>query len=392
MPDVKAIQTELRANGLDGWLFFDHHHRDPIAARVLGLGTEGMTTRRWFYHIPSRGAPRKLVHRIEAGILDSLPGKKSVYSGHEELHRGLARLLTGGRVIAMQYSPKNNIPYLGIVDAGTIELIRSYGKKVVSSADLVQKFEAVWTRTQYASHLEAGKIIDRIVRDAFGRAAAFARERKALTEFELQQWIVDRFKAHGVASDERPIVAIGANSGNPHYEPTEKSSKSIRTGELLLLDVWGKLQKPGSVYYDITWTGFLGKEPPKKIREVFGVVRAARNAAVTFVQSAVAAGRAIRGWEVDRVARDVIRKAGYGRYFVHRTGHSIGRDVHGNGANMDGLETHDDRKITPFTCFSVEPGIYLPDFGIRSEVDVYVDESGASVTGEVQDEVLALFA
>jgi Xaa-Pro dipeptidase len=391
MPDIKAIQSELRSSHLDGWLFFDHHHRDGIAGRVLGMG-DGMATRRWFYFVPSRGTPRKLVHRIEAGMLDHLPGKKTVYSGHKELHRSIPEMLKGARTIAMQYSPKNNIPYVAMVDAGTIELVRSFGKKVVSSADLVQKFEACWTRAQLESHLEAGKIIDRVTREAFRRAAAFVQEKKALTEHELQQWIVDRFRANGIVSEDRPIVAIGANAGNPHYEPTEKNSKRIRAGEMLLLDVWGKLDKPGSVYYDITWTGYLGNEIPAKYKRIFGIVRDARDAGVKFVLEGVAAGRSLQGWQVDRAVREVIRKAGYGKYFTHRTGHSIGQDVHGNGANMDGLETRDDRRIVPHTCFSIEPGIYLPEFGVRSEVDVYVGEREARVTGAVQEEMLALLA
>jgi Xaa-Pro aminopeptidase len=392
MPDIKAIQAEMRASKIDGWLFCDHHHRDPIAARILGLDGHGMATRRWFYFIPSRGEPRKLVHRIERGALDSLAGRTEAYSSWEELHKGVAKLLGSGRTIAMQYSPENNIPYIGLVDAGTVELVRKLKKKVVTSADLVQKFEAVWSAEQLASHMEAGAILDRIVQSAFARAASFVREGRPITEYELQQWIVGRFHANELSTAEPPVAAVQPNNGNPHYEPTAGASRPIRAGDLLLLDIWAKCDRPGSVYYDITWTGYLGQRVPDAYARIFRIVRDARNRAIEFVSERVAHGRAIHGWEVDGVARETIRKAGYGKYFVHRTGHSIGQDVHGNGANMDGLETRDDREIVPRTCFSIEPGIYLPEFGIRSEVDVFVSESEARVTGAIQNEILALLA
>jgi Xaa-Pro aminopeptidase len=392
MPDIKAIQTEMRANKIDGWLFYDHHHRDPIAAHILGVGKNGMATRRWFYFIPAKGEPRKLVHRIEQGALDGLDGAKLVYSGWEELHKNLPKLLAGSKKIAMQYSPENNIPYIGLVDAGTIELLRKFKKKIVSSADLVQKFEASWSREQAEGHFEAGKIVDRITREAFQRAAAFVKEGKPLTEDQLQQWIMEQFHARGLSSDEPPIVAVQPNNGDPHYAPKAGSSRPIRAGDLLLLDIWAKLNRPGSVYYDITWVGYLGNRVPDSYAKIFRVVRAARDNAVKFIQEGVAKKRQIHGWEVDGVARKTIQRAGYGKNFVHRTGHSIGQEVHGNGANMDGLETRDDRKIVPRTCFSIEPGIYLPEFGMRTEVNVYVDEKEARVTGAIQEEILPLLA
>ena len=390
MPDIKAIQSEMRDSKIDGWLFYDHHHRDPIAANILGVGKNGMATRRWFYFIPAKGEPRKLVHRIEQGALDGLEGKKLVYSGWEELHKNLPKLLAGSKTIAMQYSPENNIPYIGLVDAGTIELLRKFKKKIVSSANLVQKFEASWSHEQAQGHFEAGRIVDRITREAFARAAEFVKEGKPLTEDQLQQWIVDEFHARGLTSAEPPIVAVQPNNGNPHYAPVAGSSRPIRAGDLLLLDIWAKREIAGSVYYDITWVGYLGNRVPDSYAKIFRIVREARDNAVKFIQEAVAKRREIHGWEVDRVARKTIEKAGYGKYFVHRTGHSIGQEVHGNGANMDGLETRDDRKIVPHTCFSIEPGIYLPEFGIRSEVNVYVDEKEARVTGAVQEEILPL--
>ena len=392
MPDIKAIQAQLRASKIDGWLFYDHHHRDPIAAHLLGIDGNGMATRRWFYFIPSRGEPRKLVHRIEQGALDCVSGSKNVYSGWEELQSGLRKLLSGSTKIAMQYSPENNIPYIGLVDAGTVELVRKLKKKVVTSADLVQTFEATWTVEQLASHLEAGKIIDRITRGAFEAAAASVEDGNPITEFELQQWILDQFRENGITTAEPPVAAVQPNNGNPHYEPKEGASRPIRAGDLLLLDIWGKFAKPGSVYYDITWVGYLGKRVPGAYSKIFGIVREARDRAIDFVKESVARGRTIHGWEVDRVARESIRKAGYAKNFVHRTGHSIGQEVHGNGANMDGLETRDDRNVVPRTCFSIEPGIYLPEFGIRSEVDVYIGEREARVTGAIQEEVLALLA
>jgi Xaa-Pro dipeptidase len=389
MPDIAAIQTALKAGKVDGWLFYDHHHRDPIAGHVLGLDASAMTTRRWFYFIPAKGEPRKLVHRIEGGMLDSLPGKVLAYSGWRELHKSLPKLLEGSSTIAMQYSPENNIPYIGLVDAGTVELVRRLKKKIVSSADLVQIFEATWSDAQLHSHLEAGKRIDRICREAFERSATFVRDGRPLKEDELQAWILAQFKSAGLTA-EPPIVAVQPNNGNPHYEPRPGVGLPIRAGDLLLLDMWAKLDIPDSVYYDITWVGYLGERVPDSYANIFKIVRLARDRAIEFVQKSVARGREIRGWEVDRVARESIRKAGYAKYFVHRTGHSIGREVHGNGANMDGLETRDDRKLIPRTCFSVEPGIYMQDFGIRSEVNLYVGEKEARVTGAVQTEILAL--
>jgi Xaa-Pro dipeptidase len=392
MPDIRAIQAELKASKIDGWLFYDHHHRDPIANHVLGLDENGMATRRWFYFIPSRGEPRKLVHRIEAGMLDSLEGKKFEYAGWEELHKTLPKILSGSKRIAMQYSPENNIPYIGLVDAGTIELIRKLKKKVVTSADLVQKFEASWSSEQLESHLAAGRIVDRIRQGAFEQAAASIEDGKPISEYELQQWMLARFQADGLTTAEPPIAAVQPNNGNPHYEPKAEGSRPIRAGDLLLLDIWAKSTAPGSVYYDITWVGYLGQRVPGSYAKIFEIVRGARDRAVDFVKTSVAKGREIHGWEVDRIARDTIRKAGYAKYFVHRTGHSIGQEVHGNGANMDGLETRDDRKIVPHTCFSIEPGIYLPEFGVRSELNVYAGEREARVTGAIQEEILPLLA
>ena len=392
MPDINAIQKALREANLDGWLFYDFRHRDPIAHRILGLSMESMATRRWFYLVPAKGEPRKLVHRIEAAMLDSLPGSKLIYAGQDELRKNLPRLLARRKKVAMQYSPKNAIPNVSMVDAGTVELVRSHGRKVASSADLVQVFEACWTPAQYQSHVEAGRVIDRVREGAFLKAAQHVRSGTALSEYDLQQWVLEQFQRNGIVTDEPPIVAVGPHAGDPHYEPKADGSSPIREGDLLLLDMWGKRNAPGSVYYDITWMGYLGASVPGKFAKVFRVVRDARDSAIGFVRENIAAGRSIQGWQVDRAAREVVRKAGYAKHFVHRTGHSIGEDVHGNGANMDGLETQDVRRIIPSTCFSIEPGIYLPEFGVRSEVNVYVDSREARVTGAIQTEIAPLLA
>jgi Xaa-Pro aminopeptidase len=391
MPNIQAIQAALREQELDGWLFYDILHRDPIAYRVLGLD-HVLAKRRWFYMIPAKGEPRKLVHKIEAATLDSLPGEKMLYAAAQELENNLKKLVGRAKKVAMQYSPNNSIPYISLVDAGTVELIRAQGCKVLSSADLVQQFEAAWTPEQLASHRAAGRIIDAITQAAFTEAARRVSAGEAFTEFDLQEWIVDQFRANGVVSDSAPIVAVGPHSGDPHYEPQRGASSPIRRGDFLLLDIWAKTAAPNSVYYDITWTGFLGDKIPAKCAKIFSIVRDARDAAVEFVQKNVKAGRAIQGWQVDRAAREVIRKAGFANSFVHRTGHNIGQEVHGAGANMDGLETRDIRQIIPHTCFSVEPGIYLPEFGVRSEVNVYIGDGQAEVTGPAQTEVLRLLS
>jgi Xaa-Pro aminopeptidase len=385
--DLARLQHELREQRLDGWLFFDHHFRDPLAYRVLRLTVPRTPTRRWYYVVPAEGEPRGLAHRIEAGMLDPLPGEKTFYSSWEEQVAGLAKITRGLKRVAMQYSPKCAIPYVAMVDAGTLELVRGVGLEVVTSAELIQVFEACWTAEQLESHLEAGRRVDRV------RAAAFAlvRERTssgaAIEEVEVKRFIRDGFEKAGMVTDHGPIVGVNANASNQHYEPTDELSQPIHRGDLLLIDMWAKLDQPEAVYYDITWTHFLGDNPPEEIRNVFAVVTGARDAAIECVKSAVAARRPLQGYQVDDAARAVIRQAGFGEYFTHRTGHSIGTEVHGNGANMDNLENHDDRRVIPWTCFSIEPGVYLPKFGIRSEVNMFVGESEARVTGEIQREL-----
>jgi Xaa-Pro aminopeptidase len=388
---LSDVQSDLRAAKLGGWLFCDFRGRDPIAQRILHLPA-GMRTRRWFYFVPAKGKPKKLVHKIEAQSLAALPGETFYYSAQRELAANLKKILAGTKNVAMQYSPKNAIPYVAMVDAGTVELVRSCGAKVATSADLVQKYEACWTPEQLHSHLEAGQAIDRIVREAFALAAKGVRERKPVTEYQLQQWILREFDQAGLTTEEGPDVAVNGHASDPHYAPSQDHPTPIAAGDLLLLDVWGKTKTPESVYYDISWVGYLGSTVPEKFAKVFKVLVAARDKAVALIQASVASGKALQGWQVDQAAREVVEKAGYGKYFIHRTGHNIGTTVHGNGVNMDGLETHDSRHLIPGTCSSVEPGIYLPEFGMRSEVNVYVGKDQARVTGALQTEILALLA
>ena len=387
---LAEIQAALRDEGLDGWLFFDHHRRDPLAYRVLQFTPGSPVTRRWFYYVPANGEPRGLVHRIEAETLAALPGRIAHYSDWGGLADGLREILGGARRVAMQYSPNCAIPYVAMVDAGTVEAVRGLGVEVASSANLIQYFESKWTKAQLEMHLEAGRRMDRIRDEAFQAIGAKLRAGSRVTEWEMKQFLLDRFRQEGLVTDHGPDVAVNANASNPHYEPLQEICSEIKKGDLVLIDMWAKLDRPESVYYDITWTGYCGETPPEELRKVFGIVREARDRAVKRVQNAVAAQQELHGYEVDDAAREYIREQGFAEYFFHRTGHSIGTEVHGTGANMDNLETHDDRKIIPWTCFSIEPGIYLPAFGIRSEVNVFVGEGEAKVTGEVQEEIVRI--
>jgi Xaa-Pro dipeptidase len=386
--DLKAIQSALHERNIDAWLFYDHHHRDPIAYRVLGLPENAMVTRRWFYIIPREGEPTKLVHRIEAGRLDSLPGAKREYSSWRELWDNLQAMLVRHRTVAMQYSPNNLIPYIGLVDAGTVELIRSFGKEIVSSGDLVGRFEAAWSEEQIASHFAARDAIDAIVPECFKEIGRRVRK-GGTTEYEIQQWLAEAFRRESLVTEDLPVVAVNANSGDPHYGPQAQGSAAIHDGDFILLDIWAKKNTPNAVYYDITWTGVLGTPTEKQV-EIFTIVSGAREAGVKKVVEAFAGKRRIAGWEVDHATREHINTAGYAQYFTHRTGHSIGMNVHGNGANMDNLETKDDREIIPNTCFSIEPGIYLPEFGVRSEVNVLTRNGAAEVTGKIQNELVLI--
>ncbi|MDT5159588.1 MAG: hypothetical protein QOH51_3945 [Acidobacteriota bacterium] len=398
---VREIQAALKEANLDGWLFYDFRRSDPLAYRILRLGDRGVTTRRWFYYIPVIGEPVKVVHSIERFRLDALPGRKIIYRSWQELHSAVGDALSSGglksrrvllRKIAMQYSPNNDIPYVARVDAGTIELVRSTpGIGVVTSADLVQQFEATMTPEQLATHREAADKLHRIILEAFAEIARRIRAGEATTEYDIQQFINRRLNEEGMTAG-GPNVSAGVNSANPHYQPDATHSAPIRRGDFVLFDVSEKLKKPGAIVADQTWTGYVGESVPDEYVRVFNIVREARDSATEFVRAAVREGRTIRGAEIDDVARGVIKRAGYGEQFTHRTGHSIGEEGHGNGANIDNFETRDSRRIIARTCFSIEPGIYLEGrFGIRSEINVYVSEKEAEVTGQpIQTEIVAI--
>jgi len=392
MFDLAAVQTALREQQLDGWLLYDFRGLNVLARRVLGFGTDALLSRRWFYFVPARGEPRKLVHRIESQALDAYPGSRQIYLRWQELEAGVGQLLAGARRVAMEYVPRNANPYVSRVDAGTIELVRSFGVDVVSSGDLVQEFEASWDDEQWAMHLEAAQH----TRSAYDAAFAFirqgTRQGAKVRETQVQQVILDHFRKHHLLTDHPPICAVGPHSGDPHYAPGPASDAPIGEGDFVLIDLWAKCDKPRAVYSDLTWTCFVGREVPARYRDIFNIVAAARDAAIARVREAFAKKQVLKGWEVDNAARQVIEQAGYGQFFCHRTGHSIGQETHGNGANMDGLETKEERRVLPRSCFSVEPGIYLPEFGVRSEVNVFVDAKGeVHVTGgKPQTEVVAL--
>lgn len=391
---LEAIQAALRDHAIDAWLFYDHHYRDPIAYRILGLPEGALVSRRWYCAIPAEGEPRKLVHRIEAGRLDSLPGSKGVYSSWQELDAGLAAMVAPYKRIAMQYSPRNAIMYVSMVDAGTVEALRALGKTVASSADLVSRFEAVLTEEQIASHYEAQRAIDGIVAEGFREMGRRVRpmfgEEGRVTEYDMVQWLQEAMRREDLVWDHGTNVSVNENSADSHYEPEAASAREIRNGDFVLIDIWARKNRPGTCFYDITWTGVVGREPSDSEQHVFETVKAARDAAVDAVSSAFAKNRPIAGWQADDAARAVIDKAALGEFFTHRTGHNIGNILHGNGAHLDNLETHDERLILPNTCFSVEPGIYLDTFGVRSEVNMIATPGKAAVTGRVQQELVRI--
>lgn len=387
--NLQAIQEALRASGADAWLFYDHHYRDPIAYRVLGLGEGLHVTRRWYYLVPAYGEPKKLVHRIESLRLDSLPGTKEEYSSWQELEAKLETLTAGVTKIAMQYSPRNAIMYVSLVDAGTVELLRSWGKEIVSSADMVSYFEAVLTEEQVASHYKAQVLLDEILNAGWKQIGERVRS-GGTDEYTMVQWLAEKIEQAGMVTEHGPNVSVGPNAADSHYEPKRETSRAIRQGDFVLIDIWSKMAgDPKAVWYDITWTGVVGREPSEREQQTFATVVAARDAAIKAVEDAFAANRPIAGWEADQAARDVITAAGQGTWFTHRTGHNIATELHGNGAHLDNLETHDERLILPMTCFSVEPGLYYPgEFGIRSEVNMITRPGRAVVTGKVQRELV----
>ena len=388
--NLSEIQLALRNQQLNGWLFYDHHHRDPLAYRILGLDENAHVTRRWFYLIPAEGEPKKLVHRIESGRLDALPGSKAEYSSWQELEAGVATMLAGTTRLAMQYSPRNAIMAISLVDAGTIEMLRELGKDVVSSADLVSQFEAVLSEAQIATHYVAQEKIDRILQAGWQELGVRIRG-SGVTEFAMVEYFQQAMQREGLVWEHGPNVSCGANSADSHYEPSAANSLPIRHGDFVLIDIWARVDQPGSCFYDVTWTGVVGRKPSEREELIFTTVRDARDAAVKAIQQAYASGVAIAGWQADDAARTVVQDAGFGAWFTHRTGHNIATDLHGNGAHLDNLETHDERLLLPNTCFSVEPGIYFAgEFGVRSEINMMTCPGQADVTGRVQTELVRI--
>lgn len=388
---IPAVQGALREEGLDGWLLYDFHGSNPIARRLAGLDNGSkMTTRRWYYLIPASGEPRKLMHAIEPFNLDHLPGGKTIYSQRETLASGLKSVLGGLKRVAMEYSPNNAIPYISRVDAGTVEAVRALGADVVSSGDLVQRFEAVWTAEAIRTHRAASEALYRIKDRAFDLVRQTRRAGGAISEIEVQRAMVGWFEDEGLVSDAPPVVGAQENAGNPHYMPTEAKHRAIGGNEVVLLDLWGKLPSPGAVYADITWVGFTGTSVPENVQRAFTAARDGRDAAIALVRSRVAAGQDVRGFEVDRACREVLEQHGFGAQFIHRTGHSLGTEVHGNGVHMDDYETHDERRLIPGTGFTIEPGVYTAEFGVRTEINMVVGDREATVTGPLQTEFVLL--
>lgn len=392
MFDLVSIQKALKELKIDGWLLYDFRGSNVLAQRVLTIDPNSIGSRRYFYFIPAEGDAKKLVHRIEQGALDHLPGEKTVYLKWQELEAGVGSLVSGMKTVAMEYSPRNANPYISRVDAGTVELVRSFDVEIVPSGDLIQLFEATLSDEQWDLHREAQKHTDTAFSVAWKFIAEGVREHGTVEESAVRKRIMDHFAEHKMVTYHAPIVGLGSHSGNPHYETGTGEITAIKEGDLVLVDLWAKLDKPAAIYSDLTRMGFVGEEIPEKYQKIFRIVADARDAAIECARLAFAEDRPLQGWEVDLAARIVIEKAGYGEFFVHRTGHSIGQETHGNGANMDNLETHDERAVMRRTLFSVEPGIYMEEFGVRSEINVYVDaDGGVHVTGgELQTEIVPI--
>ncbi len=394
MFDLSSIVETLRNFQIPGWLLYDFRGSNVLALRVLGIPESEAKSRRFFYYIGADGTTRKLVHRIESGALDHLPGDdKTVYLTWQELEAGVAKLLTGVRRVAMEYSPRNQNPYVSKVDAGTIELVQSCGVEVVSSGDLVSYFESRWTPAQWEQHLRADRLNQQAFELAWRFIAESVRGGRAIHESDVQDHVMAFYDQHNLTTYHPPIVGVGPNSGDPHYAPQRGSDRPVRTGDFVLLDMWCKLREPAAVYTDLTKVGFVGDTVPAEYTKIFQIVAAARDAGIELVRQAFAQQQPLYGWQVDQAVRDVIEQTGYGKFFFHRTGHNIGQETHGNGTHIDNLETQDGRLILPETCFSIEPGIYLPEFGVRSEVNVFIDRQQAvHVTGGVQTEVIPVLA
>ena len=381
---VEQAQEYMAAHPVDGWLIYDYQGMNPTLAAVAGPAHN--VTRPVFALVPPSGKPLLLAHAVDEGRFD-LPGwDVRRYTGQSGLHAQLRALLAPLRAVAMEYSPRATLPRASRVDAGTVELVRSFGPAVTTSADLVQYATQRWTAEGLASHRRAADALGRIVLEAFGEIGR--RLSKGVTERDIAQFIRDRFTAGGLWTDEGPVVAANEHASDPHFEPTPELSRRFQPGDWVLIDLWARETGPEALLADITWVAYLGSKVPAKHQEVFDVVTGARDAATRFATEALAAGREVQGWEVDKAARDFIVARGYGEYFTHRTGHSLGRTVHAGGVNMDSLETHDTRSLIPGLGFTIEPGVYLPEFGVRSEIDLYVGPHSLEVTTPVQQDVV----
>lgn len=390
---IEKIQEELRKMGVDGWLFYDFHGRDHIAARILELPTGHMATRRWFYYIPATGTPMKLNHKIEPNYLKHLPGEKELYLPWQELSEKLKSILKDAKSIAMQYSPNNDIPYVSIVDAGTVELIRGFGVEVVSSGNLVSLFESHLTNEEIEDHRKCAEVMLSIKDNAFKYIRTRIDEGNPATEYEVQQYMHQQFRDNGIFWDHGPIVGINEHAGDPHFEPTPENSQRIKEGDLVLIDLFARFEKEGSIYFDVTWMGFVGNDIPEKVNKLFRIAADARDAGYELVKERYSSNQEVSGAEVDDAVRKVIIDAGYGDYYWHRTGHNIATDCHGNGAHIDNLETKDDRLLIKGTIFSIEPGIYIPEekLGFRTEIDVIIDNEGSvSVAGDIQQDLIII--
>ncbi len=387
---IRQIQDHLAEHGLDGWLLWDFRGQNPTALAALDLAGH-LLTRRWAYLVPREGEPVLLVHRIESGSLPRRPGRVVRYAGYHELHDRLREILAGRRSVAMEYCALGAIPYLSRVDAGTIELVRSFGTEVVSSADLVQHFLCRLTADQIDSHRRAALAIDRAKDDAFRFVAERIRAGRPALETEVQHRIMEAFECAGLITDHPPIVAVDAHAGDPHYVPRAEVARPCAEGSLVLIDLWAKENDPAAVFADVTWMGFAGQSPPARVAEVFDTVVRARDLGLDTVRQRYGVRERLEGWMVDRAVRDFIAARGFGDFFVHRTGHNIGAHAdHGDGANLDDLETHDTRALVAGLCFSIEPGIYLPEFGVRSEINVVLEEEGPRVYTPPQRELVRI--
>jgi Xaa-Pro dipeptidase len=391
---LRDIQKNLVEQNLDGWLLYDFRRSNDLAFDLLEIPEEKFFTRRFFYWIPKKGKPVKIVHRIESENLDHLPGDKLKFLAWQELESNVEKVLKGSKRVAMEYSPRNAIPYVSKVDAGTMEVVRDCGVEVVSSADLLQKYSSVWNEHKLKTHLEAADVLDKTVAKAWELIANSLRTSKELTEYDVQQFLLSEFEKNACVTEGPPICATNSHAADPHYIPAKEGSSLIKEGDFILIDLWCKKNLPDATYGDITRVGVAAKEPTKRQEEIFNIVKNARDAGTDLVKERFAKNESLMGWEVDAACRKVIEDAGYGECFIHRTGHNIDVNDHGNGAHVDNLETQDRRHILPGTCFSIEPGIYLSEeFGVRLEYDVYVDhDRSVQVTGGIQESITCVLA